>query len=107
MPRVLVRESLQSAKRRLAREQETRTERRVRALLQQRLPQQDQEIFDDSEEENRLSGRRARANRDQATQTDTSSSSFCCGVFVGVSVVVFLLVVLIFSQKNVRQRLVK
>jgi hypothetical protein len=84
MPRT--RESLASAKTRLAREQKTRTEKRVRVLLQPRLTGEDEEIFDDSEEENRLTGRRARANRDQATQTDSSSSSFCCGVLVGVCV---------------------
>jgi hypothetical protein len=84
MPRV--RESLASAKARLAREQRTRTERRVDALLRPRQTGQDAEIFDDSEEENRLSGRGVRAKRDQATQTDISSSSFCCGVVLGVCV---------------------
>ena len=88
MPRV--RESLPIAKARLAREQRTRTERRMEALLQLRLTGQDAEIFDDSEEENRLSGRRARATREKATQTDSSSSSFCCGVLVGVFLVVCL-----------------
>jgi hypothetical protein len=57
--------------------------------MQSRLTGQDAEILDDSEEENRLSGRRVRANRDQATQTDISYSSFCCGVSVGVCAVVF------------------
>ena len=36
---------------------------RVRTLLQQSLTRQDTEIYDDSEEENRISGRKARANR--------------------------------------------
>ena len=88
MPRV--RESLESARARLAREQRTRTDRRVDALLRPRLTGQDAEILDDSEEENRVSGRRARATREKATQTDSSSSSFCCGVLVGVFLVVCL-----------------
>ena len=88
MPRS--RESLKSAKARLVREQQTRTDRRIQALLQPRLTGEDAEIFDDSEEENRLSGRGVRAKRDKATQTDLSSSSFCCGVLLGVCVVVFL-----------------
>ncbi len=90
MPRT--RESLKSAKTRLAREQQTRTERRIQALLQPRLTGQDAEIFDDIEEENKLIGigRRVRAKRDQASKTDISSYSFCCGVLVGVCLVVFL-----------------
>ncbi len=80
MPRP--RESLKSAKTRLAREQQTRTEKRIQALLQPRLTGQDAEIFDDSEEENRLIGRRERAKRDQASKTDISSYSFCCGISV-------------------------
>jgi hypothetical protein len=103
MPRS--RESLKSAKTRLAREQQTRAERRIQALLQPRLTGKDAEIFDDSEEENRLSGRGVRANRDQATQTDIFSSSFRCGVLVGVYVVVFLVFCLILSQTNDKQRM--
>ena len=98
-------ESLDSAKTRLVREQRIRTERRVTALLRPRKISEDFEIFDDSEEENRIRGRRTRANRDKATQTDPLSSSFCCGVIVGVLVVVSLLVCLIVSTKNDRQRL--
>jgi hypothetical protein len=63
--------------------------------MQPRLTGQDAEILDDSEKENRLNGRRVRANRDQATQTDISSSSFCCGVSVGVCVVVFVVFCLV------------
>ncbi len=59
-------------KRRLVREQEIRTDRRVRELLQQRQRAQDIEVFDDSEEEDRLVSRRARGLRDPATQTDLS-----------------------------------
>jgi cobalamin biosynthesis Mg chelatase CobN len=99
MPRV--RESLESAKARLVREQRTRTDRRVDALLRRRQTGQDAEILDDSEEENRVSGRRARATREKATQTDSSSSSFCCSVLVGVFLVVCLVCSLIlYKTKN-------
>ena len=98
-------ESLDSAKARLIREQRIRTERRVTALLRGRKTSEDFEIFDDSEEENRPRGRRTRANRDKATQTDPASSSFCCGVIVGVVVVVSLLVCVIVCTKNDRQSL--
>jgi hypothetical protein len=103
------RESFNSVKTRLARKQKTRTrtERRVRALLQPSLTKQDAEISDDSEEENRISARLTRLNRDKATQTDISSSSFCCGVIVGVFVVVSLLVCLVFFSENGRQSLAK
>ena len=71
------------------REQKSRRDRRVRDLLHPRQREQVTEVSDDSEEENRLRQRRARGNKDQATQTDSSSSlSFCCGVLVGVFVVV-------------------
>jgi hypothetical protein len=43
------RESLESVKTRLVREQQGRTDRRIRQLLQQ-----DREVLDDSEEDNRL-----------------------------------------------------
>ena len=99
------RESLESVKTRLVREQRIRTERRVRDLLRQRETPQHSETFDDSDEENRISTRTIRPRRDQASQTDRSSPSFCCGVIVGVVVVVFLLVCLIVSTKNDRQRL--
>ncbi len=94
------RESLTSVKTRLAREQQTRTERRVEALLHPKEKGQDVEIFDDSDEENRLSGRRVRAKRDQATQRYICSSSFCCGAFVSVFVGIVLVLCLILSQTN-------
>jgi hypothetical protein len=97
-------ESLDSAKTRLLQEQRIRTERRVTALLRARKISEDFEILDDSEEENRIRGRKKRANRDKATQTDPSSSSFCCGVIVGVLVVVSLLACLIVND---RQRMEK
>ena len=95
---------LERTKARLVRDQQTRADRRVQALLQPRLTRLDTELSDDSEEETRLTGRRARTKRDQATQTDSSSSSFCCGVFVGVCLVVCLLVFLILYKTNERQR---
>ena len=97
MPRK--RESLESVKDRLIREQQARTNRRIRQLLLQ-----DTEVIDVSEEENRLSLRKARRNKDQATQTDSSSLSFCCGVFVGVFVVLVLLLCLTAVSVNDRQR---
>jgi hypothetical protein len=79
------RESLDSVKERLIREQKIRTDRKVRDLLHARQRKQDTEVSDDSEEENRLRLQRRRGNQDQATQTESSSSfSFFCGVLVGV-----------------------
>ena len=62
------RESLESVKARLVREQQARTGRRIRQLLQQ-----DREVIDDSEEDNRLIGRRARGLGDETSPTDRSS----------------------------------
>ena len=97
------RESLDSVKARLVREQKLRTERRVQALLHPR-DRRGEEEHDDSEEENRIRGRRARATREQATQTNTSSWSFGCGVFIGVLGIVALLWVLVLLSQNGRQR---
>ncbi len=105
MPPRRQRESLDSVKARLVREQKGRTDRRVRELLQ---PIQTLEDSDDSEEENRLiqrSGRRE--HKDQATQADSSSLSFCCGVVVGVFVVIILLFCLIGVIGNDRQRMAR
>jgi hypothetical protein len=104
MPRCLSTPRLEGVKARLAREQQSRTDRRVEALLRPRVTRLETEVSDDSEEETRLTGRRARAKRDQATQTDSSYSSFCCGVFVGVCLVVCLLVSLVVYKTNDRQR---
>jgi hypothetical protein len=101
------RESLDSVKERLAREQKSRTDRRVRELLQPRQRDQGTEVSDNSEEENRLRLRRARLNRDQATQTDSSSWSFCCGVLVGVFVVVCSVFCLLALSRNDRHRMAK
>ena len=95
---------LERTKARLVRDQQTRADRRVQALLQPRLTRLDTELSDDSEEETRLSGRKARTKRDQATQKYSSSSSFCCGIFVGVCLVVCLLVFLTPYKTNERQR---
>ena len=97
------RESLDSVKARLVREQKLRTERRVQALLHPR-DRRGEEEHDDSEEENRIRGRRARVTREQATQTNSSSWSFCCGVFIGVLGIVALLWVLVLLSQNGRQR---
>jgi hypothetical protein len=101
MPRV--RESLTTTKRRLEAELKQRTERRVRELLNPK--EEDVEIFDDSEEADRLSSRHARFTRDKATQTDTSSTlSFCCGVFSGLFLVACLIVCLLLYVPHDRQR---
>ncbi len=99
------RESLESVKERLVREQKLRTERRVQALLHPRDRREEEEQYDDSEKENRIRARRAQASRKQATQTNSSSWSFCCGVLVGVFGVVSLLWVLVLVSGNGRQRL--
>ncbi len=104
MPRCVSTTRLESVKASIAREQQLRTDRRVEALLRPRVTRLDTEVSDDSEEETRLTGRRARPSRDQATQTDSSSSSFCCGVFVGACLVVCLLASFIVYKTNDRQR---
>ncbi len=104
MPRCLSTPRLESVKARIVREQQLRADRRVEAFLRPRVTLLYTEVSDDSEEERRLAGRRARAKRDQATQTDSSSSSFCCGAFVGVCLAVCLLVSLIVYKTNDRQR---
>jgi len=96
-------ESLESVKARLVREQKLRTERRVQALLHP-WDRRGEEEHDDSEEEKRIIARRARGTREQATQTNSSSWSFCCGVFIGVLGIVFLLWVLALLSQNGRQR---
>jgi hypothetical protein len=99
MPRP--RESLNSVKTRLALEQHIRTDRRIQALLHPRLTGQDAEVFDDSEEEDRLLGRRKRAKRDQAGKTDISVG-FC---LVGVCLVVIFVCCLLLHQTNGKQRM--
>ena len=99
------RESLESVKSRLVKEQKARIDRRIRELLS-RQTEEDIEVSDDSEEENRLIGRRARQKSNQASKTDSSYSSFCCGVFVGVLlVVVCLLFGLVILSRYGRQRM--
>jgi hypothetical protein len=105
MPRQ--RESLNRVKTRLSPELKNRTERRVRDILCPRTSERGEEIFDDSEEDNRLEGRRLRRSRDKEIQTDTLSSSFCCGVIVGVSVVLCLLICLVLFITDVRQKFEK
>ena len=82
------------------RDQKARTDRKVEALLRPRQTREDEEVSDDSEEENRVRVRRAPSNRDQATQTDKSYSSFCCGFFIGLCVVLLLLFCLVLLIRN-------
>ncbi len=97
--------NLEQTKARLLKEQQLRTDRRVQELLHPRDRGQDVEVDDDSEEENRLRLRWARATREQATQTDRSVWSCCCGVFIGVFGIVLLLCVVISLSGNDRQRM--
>ncbi len=99
------RESLNRTKKRLSQELKNRTERRVRDILLPRNTVSEEEIFDDSEEDNRLEGRRIRRSRDKETQTDSLSSSFCSGVIVGVSVVFGLLICLVLFVTDGRQKM--
>ncbi len=75
------RESLETVKSRLVREQKARTDRRIRELLP-RQTQDDIDVSDDSEEENRVIGRRARQKSNQSSKADSIYSSFSCGVCV-------------------------
>ncbi len=92
MPRT--RESLNQTKARLSQEQRNRTERRVRELLHPRIKESTEEIFNDSEEDDRLEARRQKLLRHQEARTDSSSSfvllegccwTVCCVVFVDLS----------------------
>jgi hypothetical protein len=95
-------ENIESVKLRLVREQQGRTDRRVRQLLRQDL-----EVLNESEEDNILLGRRARGLCNETTQTDRFYKSFCCGVLVDVLVVVCLLCCLIFLSRDGRKRMEK
>ena len=77
----------------------------MRDILCPRTTVSEEEIFDDSEEDNRLEGRRTRISRDKETQTDSLSFSFCSGVIVGVSVVLGLFICLVFFVTDGRQKL--
>jgi hypothetical protein len=98
------REGLESVKTRLVKEQKLRTDRRIQDLLHPRQAFQEFEVSDDSEEENRVRGKRTSTGRDKETQTDSSSYSFCCGVIVGVFVCVALLFGLVLFSQNGRQK---
>ena len=92
------RESLASVKTRLAREQKIRTDRRVEELLNPRKRGSDIEVFDDSEEEDRLASRRARGLGGVRQFPYLSS---LCGLFVVFALLWFLLKV----RTNGRERL--
>ncbi len=85
----------------------TGTDKRVRELLNPRPKETDSEIFDDSEEEDRVRSRQARTTRSPSTQTSSSPLSFCCGGVVGVLFVLFLFTCLVFFSANGRARLDK
>jgi hypothetical protein len=89
MPRLTrPRESLNSVKTRLSLELQNRTKKRVCDILSPRRAVSQEEIFDDSEEDDRLESRRLRRSREQEARTESSSS------FVSWRVVVVLFVVL-------------
>jgi hypothetical protein len=98
------REGLESVKTRLVKEQKLRTERRIQDLLHPRQAFEELDVSDDSEEENRVCGRRTSTGRDKKTQTYSSSYSFRCGVIVGVFVCVTLLFGLVLLSQNGRQK---
>ncbi len=95
------RESLASVKERLAREQKIRTDRRVRELLHPRQRGSDIEVFDDSEEEDRLAERRARRLSVASPQPQSTSFAFFCGVLLVISLLFYLYK----GRANARQRL--
>ena len=95
------RESLASVKERLAREQKIRTDRRVGELLHPRQRASDIEVFDDSEEEDRLASRRARRLGVASSQTQYRSFAFFCGVLLVISLLFYLYK----GIANARQRL--
>ena len=88
-------------KTRLAREQKIRTDRRVEELLNPRKRESDIEVFDDSEEEDRIASRRARGLGVPSTPTLFPTFSFCCVVFL----VILLLCCLLRVIGNGRERL--
>jgi hypothetical protein len=74
-------------KTRLAREQKIRTDRREEELLNPRKRESDIEVFDDSEEEDRLASRRARGlgGGETVSLSLIPLWSVCCLCFVVVS----------------------
>ena len=88
-------------KERLVREQKIRTDRRVGELLHPRQRASDIEVFDDSEEEDRLASRRARRLGVPSSQTQSRSFASFCGVLLVIS----LLFSIYKGIANARQRL--
>ena len=88
-------------KERSAREQNSRTDRRVGELLHPRERTSDIEVFDDSEEEDRLASRRARGLGVASSQTQSRCFAFFCGVLLVISLLFYLYK----GTANARQRL--
>jgi hypothetical protein len=101
------REGLDKVKTRLKKELQSRTDKRVRESLNPRPIETDSEIFDDSEEEDRVRSRQARTTRSSSTQTSSSPLCFCCGAVVGVLFVLLLFTCLVTFSANGRARLDK
>ena len=91
-------------KTRLSLELKNRTEKRVRDILSPRTVVSQEEIFDDSEEDDRLESRRLRLRRDQEARTD-SSSFVSWRVVVALFVVFCLLICLVSLVTDARQRM--
>ncbi len=92
-------------KTRLALELQNRTEKRVRDILSPRTAVSQEEIFDDSEEDDRLESRRLRRSREQEGRTDSSSSVVSWRVVVVLFVVLCLFICLVSLIIDGRQKL--
>ena len=92
-------------KTRLSLELKNRTDKRVRDILSPRTAVSQEEIFDDSEEDDRLEGRRLRLLRDQEARTDSSSSFVCWRVVVGLFLVLCLLICLVLLVIDARHKM--
>ena len=92
-------------KTRLSLELQNRTKKRVCDILSPRRAVSQEEIFDDSEEDDRLESRRLRLRRDQEARTDSASSFVSWRVVVGLIVVLCLLICLVSLVIDARQKL--
>ncbi len=92
-------------KTRLSLELKNRTDKRVRDILSPRTAVSKEEIFDDSEEDDRLKSRRLRLRRDQEARTDSSSSFVSWRVVVVLLVVLCVLICLVSLVIDARQKL--
>ena len=92
-------------KTRLSLELQNRTEKRVQDILSPRTAVSKEDIFDDSEEDDRLESRRLRLRKDQEARTDSASSFVSWRVVVGLFVVFCLLICLVSLVTDARQKM--